>query len=144
MRRARVPCGWTTSTSATPTWTGGQRNFSANGISPGNHGFLRADALQWLSGPVGAPYDLIVLDPPTFSNSKMMVDVLDTQRDHVQLINQSLNRLAPGGELYFSTNYRRFKLAEADLRGQAKELTKQTLPPDFRKKNLHRCWRIVP
>ncbi len=121
----------------------GERNFVLNGLAPERHGFIRADALQWLAAPAGEPYDLIVLDPPTFSNSKMMVDVLDTQRDHVQLINRSLALLAPEGELYFSTNYRRFKLAEEEINGTARELTRQTLPPDFRKKNLHRCWRIV-
>ncbi len=121
----------------------GRRNFRANQLSPDRHGFVRADALQWLAEPASRAYDLIVLDPPTFSNSKMMTEVLDTQRDHVQLINQCMDLLVPGGELYFSTNYRRFKLAEDQLAGRASEITKQTLPPDFRKKNLHRCWRIV-
>ncbi len=121
----------------------GRRNFRANQLSPEQHGFLRADALQWLAAASGKTYDLIVLDPPTFSNSKMMADVLDTQRDHVQLINQCIELLTPGGELYFSTNYRRFKLAEDEIQGRATEITKQTQSPDFRKKNLHRCWRIV-
>lgn len=120
----------------------GRRNFSLNGIDPERHGFLKADALQWLAGPVGEPYDLIVLDPPTFSNSKMMKDVLDTQRDHVQLINACLDRLSPEGSLYFSTNYRRFRLDEAALQRPARELTARTLPPDFRRKNLHRCWLL--
>jgi 23S rRNA G2069 N7-methylase RlmK/C1962 C5-methylase RlmI len=122
----------------------GRRNFTANGLDPEAHGFIKTDALQWLSGQVRERYDLIVLDPPTFSNSKMMADVLDTQRDHVRLINDCLRRLLPEGELYFSTNYRKFKLDEASLTGTAKEITQQTVPPDFRRKNLHRCWRIVP
>ncbi|NJB86645.1 23S rRNA G2069 N7-methylase RlmK/C1962 C5-methylase RlmI [Lewinella marina] len=121
----------------------GRRNFAANGLDPANYGFLREDALQWLRGGVTERYDLIVLDPPTFSNSKMMDDVLDTQRDHVELINGALRRLLPGGMLYFSTNYRRFKLAEEAIAGTAREITAQTLPPDFRKKNLHRCWTIT-
>ena len=120
----------------------GQRNFRLNGINPKQHGFIKADALQWLAGSVRDRYDLIVLDPPTFSNSKMMNDVLDTQRDHVALINDCLRRLAPGGTLYFSTNYRRFKLEEEALAGTAREITGQTLPPDFRRRNLHRCWAV--
>ena len=122
----------------------GQRNFTLNGLDPTRYGFLRADALEFLrEAQVPAEYDLIVLDPPTFSNSKMMRDVLDTQRDHADLINGSLRRLAPGGTLYFSTNYRKFKLDEGELRGKAREITAQTLPPDFRQYNLHRCWRIT-
>ncbi|WP_420461428.1 class I SAM-dependent methyltransferase [Neolewinella sp.] len=120
----------------------GQRNFRLNGINPKQHGFIKGDALQWLSGPVRDRYDLIVLDPPTFSNSKMMNDVLDTQRDHVALINDCLRRLAPGGTLYFSTNHRRFKLEEEALAGTAREITGQTLPPDFRRRGLHRCWMV--
>ena len=121
----------------------GRRNFAANGIDPARHGFLKCDALQWLARSPTDRYELIVLDPPTFSNSKMMADVLDTQRDHVALIERCLKRLTPGGELYFSTNYRRFKLDEAALSGTAKEITAQTLPPDFRRKNLHRCWLVT-
>ena len=121
----------------------GQRNFRLNGVNPKQHGFIKADALQWLAGPVRDRYDLIVLDPPTFSNSKMMAEVLDTQRDHVALINDCLRRLAPEGVLYFSTNYRRFKLEEGAIRGVAREITGQTLPPDFRKRNLHRCWSVT-
>lgn len=122
----------------------GRRNFTLNELDPTAYGFLRADALEFLrEARVPAAYDLIVLDPPTFSNSKMMRDVLDTQRDHTELINGALRRLAPGGTLYFSTNYRKFKLDEEALRGTAREITAQTLPPDFRHYNLHRCWRIT-
>ncbi len=121
----------------------GRRNFRENGLNPDDHGFIRADILQWLDGPVTDRYDLIVLDPPTFSNSKMMTDVLDTQRDHVRLIQRCLDRLRPGGTLFFSTNYRKFKLDEASLPVEAREITAQTLSPDFRRKNLHRSWTFV-
>ena len=122
----------------------GRRNLALNEIEPGSHRFIKADVLQWLRERTNANYDLIVLDPPTFSNSKMMKDVLDTQRDHVELINHCLRLLKPGGTLYFSTNYRKFKLDEAGIEGAdtVKEITKQTLPPDFRKRNLHRSWRL--
>lgn len=121
----------------------GRRNFSANGLDPATSGFLKADALAWLRETPTEAYDLIVLDPPTFSNSKMMADVLDTQRDHAELIDRCLARLTPDGELYFSTNYRRFKLDTAAFRGQAREITGQTIPKDFRRKNLHRCWVVT-
>ena len=73
-----------------------------------------------------------------------MADVLDTQKDHVQLINHCLQRLSNDGQLFFSTNYRRFKLDEAGIKGSSsiKEITKQTVPPDFRKRTPHRCWLI--
>ena len=136
---------WIRWTLAKPTWTGGERNLALNDIEPGDHRFIQADVLQWLKKRTIPNYDIIILDPPTFSNSKRMRDVLDTQEDHVQLINRSLALLKPGGILYFSTNYRKFKLAEDHLKGaeSIKEITKQTLPPDFRKRGLHRCWRLV-
>ena len=123
----------------------GERNLAINDIEPGNHRFIQADVMQWLKKHTIANYDLIVLDPPTFSNSKRMRGVLDTQADHVELINRSLNLLKPGGRLYFSTNYRKFKLAEEYIKGaeSIKEITKQTLPPDFRKRNSHRCWLMA-
>ena len=123
----------------------GERNLALNDIGPGDHRFIQADALQWLKKRTAPNYDIVILDPPTFSNSKRMREVLDTQEDHVQLINRSLALLKPGGVLYFSTNYRKFKLAEDHLKGaeSIKEITKQTLPPDFRKRGLHRCWRLV-
>lgn len=122
----------------------GKRNLTLNEIEKENHRFIKADVIQWLEEHKIPNYDLIVLDPPTFSNSKMMKDVLDTQRDHVRLINLSLRLLKPGGQLFFNTNYRKFKLDEAGIVGTAsiKEITKQTMQPDFRKKGLHRCWRM--
>ena len=123
----------------------GERNLALNDIERGGHRFIQADVLQWLKKRSIPNYDVVVLDPPTFSNSKRMRGVLDTQEDHVELINRSLSLLKPGGVLYFSTNYRKFKLAEDYIRGAAtvKEITQQTLPPDFRKRNLHRSWRMV-
>lgn len=121
----------------------GKRNFTANEIDPNDHRFERADVKAWLSQAVSEQYDLIVLDPPTFSNSKSMSDVLDTQKDHVEMINQCLARLTDEGELFFSTNYRRFSLEEEGLASdKVKEITKQTNPPDYRKRLPHRCWII--
>lgn len=120
-----------------------KRNLDLNQLTAPKHRYLRADAKAWLGEPAQEQFDIIVLDPPTFSNSKRMHEVLDTQRDHVALINDCLGRLAPGGQLYFSTNYRKFKLDEAALanRAQWKEITKQTMPADFRRQ-LHRAWCI--
>ncbi|MEM6773023.1 MAG: class I SAM-dependent methyltransferase, partial [Bacteroidota bacterium] len=122
----------------------GKRNMALNELDPEQHRFIKADVLQWLGEHKIPNYDLIVLDPPTFSNSKMMKNVLDTQRDHLRLINHALRLLKPGGKLFFSTNYRKFKFDEEGVVGAAliKEVTKQTLPPDFRKRNLHRSWWI--
>ncbi|MDV7401117.1 23S rRNA (guanine(2445)-N(2))/(guanine(2069)-N(7))-methyltransferase, partial [Arthrospira platensis SPKY1] len=87
--------------------------------------------------------DLIVLDPPTFSNSKAMSDVLDTQRDHPELINACLNRLSPGGALYFSTNFRKFKLQPELLRtADIKDISSATIPKDFRNPKIHYCWLL--
>ncbi|MEO0688455.1 MAG: SAM-dependent methyltransferase, partial [Cyanobacteria bacterium J06649_11] len=121
-----------------------KRNFRANGADPEQHEFIRADVKQWLAAPAQEQYDIIVLDPPTFSNSKAMNDVLDTQRDHVELIKGCMQRLAPEGTLYFSTNNRRFKLDEEAVSQltEWKEITKQTSPPDYRKRIPHRCWKL--
>jgi 23S rRNA (guanine2445-N2)-methyltransferase / 23S rRNA (guanine2069-N7)-methyltransferase len=112
------------------------------------HQLLRADCLQWLreqaAGPKPGRYDLILCDPPTFSNSKKMEGTLDTQRDHVELITLCAKLLAPGGTLYFSTNRRGFKLETAAFAQlDVKDITQQTLGEDFRRPPpMHRCWMI--
>lgn len=112
------------------------------------HALLRADCLEWLREQAqarnAARFDLILLDPPTFSNSKRMDETLDIQRDHAELIRNCAALLAPGGTLYFSTNRRGFKLDEAALAGlEVKDITAQTVDEDFRRPPPpHRCWRI--
>lgn len=127
-------------------WT--LRNFELNGIDPSAHALARADVLAWLpeAAARGERYDLIVLDPPSFSNSKKMQGVLDVQRDHKLLIEQCLALLSKGGELLFSTNLRSFAL-DADLQGRAglREFTRQTVPEDFRRPGHpppHRAWHL--
>jgi 23S rRNA (guanine2445-N2)-methyltransferase / 23S rRNA (guanine2069-N7)-methyltransferase len=121
-------------------------NLRLNGFDDPRHELRRADCLEWLAGeePKGARFDLIFLDPPTFSNSKRMQGVLDVQRDHVGMIRRSMKLLRPGGRLMFSTNYRRFKLdagALADLGVQ--DISAETVPPDFeRNARIHRCFLI--
>lgn len=119
------------------------RNLSLNGFAGQQHRLLQADVLAWLEQPPREQFDLIVLDPPTFSNSKRMDDTLDIQRDHVMLLNRTLRLCAPGGTVYFSTNYRRFKLWEEEIRAsEIKDISKQTVPEDFRNKKIHYCFKI--
>jgi 23S rRNA (guanine2445-N2)-methyltransferase / 23S rRNA (guanine2069-N7)-methyltransferase len=112
------------------------------------HRLVRADCLVWLREQAAAAnpaqYDLILCDPPTFSNSKRMDDTLDVQRDHVELIRNCAHLLAPGGTLYFSTNRRRFKLDQEALRElSVTDITARTLDEDFRRPPpAHRCWMI--
>ncbi|MEM6877777.1 MAG: class I SAM-dependent methyltransferase [Bacteroidota bacterium] len=123
----------------------GQRNMKLNELAGKNHRFQQLDVLAWLEQKPTELYDIIVLDPPTFSNSKSMKTTLDVQRDHVKLIEQCMSRLTPDGTLFFSTNHRSFKLSEEELSAyQIKETTKQTLPPDFRKGKIHQSWLLKP
>ncbi len=121
-------------------------NLLLNGFGGEAHELFRADCLQWLENQAtwGARFDLIFVDPPTFSNSKRMEGVLDVQRDHVGMIRRSLQLLRPAGRLIFSTNYTRFKLdgdALADL--EVEDLSAATMPKDFeRNARIHRCFSI--
>ena len=109
-------------------------NLLLNGFRGDNHELYREDCLAWLEEqePRGARFDLIFLDPPTFSNSKRMEGVLDVQRDHVGMIRRSLKLLRPAGRLVFSTNYTRFKLdAEALADLAIEDISAATVPKDF-------------
>jgi len=119
------------------------RNLALNGHAGPEHRLLQADVLQWLKQPTTEGFDIIVIDPPTFSNSKRMETTLDTQRDHVWIINQALELCAPDGLIWFSTNYRRFKLSEEHIRAsKIQDISKQTIPPDFRNERIHQCFKI--
>ena len=122
-------------------WAG--RNFALNGLDLKQHQLLRADCLEWLEREQGA-FDLVFLDPPTFSNSKKMEQVLDIQRDHGALIGHAMAVLAPGGTLVFSNNFRKFSMDQAVLQNwQVESITEQTFDPDFqRDQKLHNCWLI--
>lgn len=123
-----------------------RRNFELNGMDLDKHHLVRADVLVWLDQAVasGEQFNLIVMDPPSFSNSKKMLGVLDVQRDHPHLINQCLALLAPGGELFFSTNLRSFELEAEKLTPCAsiQEISTLTVPDDYRNKKIHRCWLL--
>ena len=122
-----------------------RRNMTLNQFAGHEHCFVRDDAMHFLrTHPRRPSYDLAVVDPPTFSNSKMAEDFFDIQRDHVELLNRLLELMTPGGIVFFSSNFRRFKLADADLRGATiREISRQTVPPDFRNTRIHRAWRII-
>lgn len=121
-----------------------KRNFSINNIDPEKHQFLQADVLQFLKDSPQKPlYDIIFLDPPTFSNSKRMKDVLDTQHDHAWIIEKCLNLLSENGLLLFSTNKRKFRI-EPRLSQIATitETTQQTIPQDFHDQQIHTSYEI--
>lgn len=121
-----------------------QRNMECNGLMSSEHIFQRVDVLEWLLEKPRQQFDIIILDPPTFSNSKMMRSILDVQRDHIALIEACMLRLAPGGSLYFSTNRQHFRLDEAAIPSwvSCKNITNQTLPPDFKNSSPHQCFLI--
>ncbi|MGE0371101.1 MAG: bifunctional 23S rRNA (guanine(2069)-N(7))-methyltransferase RlmK/23S rRNA (guanine(2445)-N(2))-methyltransferase RlmL [Gammaproteobacteria bacterium] len=122
-------------------------NMSLNGFTGRQHEFVQADCLDWLAQTGQRRFDLIFLDPPSFSTSKRMSGTLDVQRDHVDLIGTTAGLLAAGGTLIFSSNLRRFRLdqgALADLGLAAEDISHATLPKDFaRDARIHRCWRIA-
>ncbi len=124
-----------------------QKNYSLNNVDIGQHRLIRADCLEYLDTALHdkKSFDVIFIDPPTFSNSKRLEKEFDIQRDHVQLINAAAKLLAKEGVILFSNNFRRFKLDAENLVGlQAEDISLKTIPEDFaRRKNIHRCWRIT-
>lgn len=125
-----------------------RRNLALNGFRGKAHQFIQADCTRWLEQEAqrrgSSRYDLIFLDPPTFSSSKRMEATFDVQRDHVALIRNAMSLLASEGVLVFSNNFRRFKLDEEALAGlEIEEISGRTIPRDFaRNPHIHRCWRI--
>ncbi|MGH8261656.1 MAG: class I SAM-dependent methyltransferase, partial [Steroidobacteraceae bacterium] len=139
-----------------------QRNLALNGFTAGGaesrHALVQADCLAWLRDRVAArergaardadaaaePFDLIFLDPPTFSNSKRMEGVLDIARDHPALLDECARLLAPGGLIVFSTNAQRFRL-EASLseRYEIRDISAATIAKDFeRNPRIHRAFEV--
>ncbi len=124
-----------------------KKNFDANKLT-GNHQIIRADCSIWLEQAVKQSpithYDLIFLDPPTFSNSKRMEVAFDIQADHVALISNALTLLSASGTLYFSTNFKRFKLDESAFsKANIENISASTIGDDFsRNPKIHYCWKI--
>lgn len=116
-----------------------KKNLELNGLGGSRHRFVRRDALEYLRTETKPRFDVIVLDPPTFSNSKKMDGTFDVQRDHGELIGRCLKLLTPDGVLVFSNNYQKFQLTTALPPCVVQETTGFTLPKDF-KKGAHRSW----
>ena len=136
-------------------------NMKLNGFSDKKkYQFTKADCMRFLQEKAVAAksgnlakeelYDLIILDPPTFSNSKSTTDVLDINRDWPQLVKDCLNILSPGGKLYFSTNSERIKFDISKIPSKTangtefdwKEITEATIPVDFAGKKPHKVWQF--
>lgn len=120
-----------------------RNNLYLNGCAESNHQLLRSDCMEWLK-KTNDQFDLIFVDPPTFSNSKRMQGFFDVQQSQVELLDLAMKRLEPGGLLIFSNNFNRFEL-EAELmeRYDVEDITRESLPPDFtRGKPIHRCWEF--
>ncbi len=134
----------TTSVDLSNTYLGWLRkNLAHNGLGEAGNQVLRADCTQWLAEE-GRQFDLIMLDPPSFSNSRAMDDSFDVQRDHPGLVRAAMRRLRPDGQLYFSNNRRGFKLDPAlEAEFNCQDITRQTLDPDFqRNARIHVCYRL--
>lgn len=124
-----------------------KENFVLNGLTVDHadeqHQFFASDCFEWLKEG-HEQYDLIFIDPPTFSNSKKFYGTFDVQRDHISLLKRAMNRLTTEGTLYFSNNYRGFELdEEIEAMFNVQEITQETIGPDFkRNQKIHRAWKI--
>jgi len=121
-----------------------KRNMQLNGFSESTHEYVQANCIEWLQN-TRREYDLIFLDPPSFSTSKRMDSTFDVQRDHVMLLKITMKRLSPKGVLIFSNNLRSFKMKkEALSKFDIKDISKTTLPKDFeRNPKIHNCWILT-
>jgi 23S rRNA (cytosine1962-C5)-methyltransferase len=122
-------------------------NLTLNSLVGKQHALIRDDAMAWLEDARAEQreFDLIVVDPPSFSSSKKMTGSFNVQQDHVRLLDCVLAVLSPKGHAYFSTNFLGFELDEARLpHARFEELTPGSIPEDFHFKDIHRCWRVLP
>ncbi|MFK7765838.1 MAG: class I SAM-dependent methyltransferase [Mariniblastus sp.] len=124
-----------------------QKNLEANGLEGEEHCMIASDTIEFLHTAGQEPkveFDLIVVDPPTYSNSKRTDTDWDIQSRYIELLRLVENVTREDGVVYFSTNFRRFKFDEKEFRHfEIREISKQTVPEDFRNRRIHRCWRMV-
>ena len=121
-----------------------ERNMKLNGFTGPEHHYISAGIREYITAlPESEMFDLAVVDPPTFSNSKSTTADWVIQDDWDSLLKHVLLRMRTGGIIYFSTNYRRFKFDEDKIPAECHEISKQTVPEDYRNRRIHRCWRIV-
>ena len=120
-----------------------KKNFEHNNIPLTAHNFFTQSALEYLE-KASQRFDLIILDPPTFSNSKKMDDDFEVEKDQIFLIKHCLRLLAPDGVLYFSNNKRKFKLDPEVLKmAKVLDITQKTIPEDYRDQKIHHCFMIT-
>jgi len=126
-----------------------KRNLTINRLQDGPHELIKSDVLAFLGaqrrGP-GGNYDLAVIDPPTFSNSTSTDQDWDVQYRHVELLSLVAPLMSPGGVVYFSTNFRRFKLDHPGVTAagfEIRDLSARTVPPEYRNRRIHQCWRLT-
>jgi 23S rRNA G2069 N7-methylase RlmK/C1962 C5-methylase RlmI len=122
-----------------------RENLAINEFTGPTHELVRSDIRAYLDDlRPQDEWDVAVVDPPTFSNTKGIESDWDVQRDYATLLNQLAPHIVSCGVVYFSTNFRRFKLDEAALSGyQIRDITRQTIPEDFRNKRIHACWQLT-
>ncbi|MEZ6089423.1 MAG: bifunctional 23S rRNA (guanine(2069)-N(7))-methyltransferase RlmK/23S rRNA (guanine(2445)-N(2))-methyltransferase RlmL [Pirellulaceae bacterium] len=122
-----------------------RRNMALNGFDSLQHRYRRESAIDFIAQhPVETTYDLAIVDPPTFSNSKRTEDVWEVQSGYASLLNGLMPLMHSGGVIYFSSNFRRFKFdTDAFADCTIREISTQTVPPEYRNRRIHRCWRIV-
>lgn len=123
-----------------------EKNLRANGLTGQQHRLIQADCLSWLSN-TDEQFDVIFIDPPTFSNSKRMETTFDVQRDHLVLMKELKRLLRRKGTIMFSNNKRGFQMDLAGIAAlglEAKEITAQTQSEDFaRNRQIHNCWLVT-
>jgi 23S rRNA (cytosine1962-C5)-methyltransferase len=136
------------SVDASPTYLSwGARNVTLNGLPQGRARWERGSVPQWLVevAPRLGPFDVVVVDPPTFSNNRSRQEVWEVQRDHAALLDAVAAVCAPDATIWFSTNARRFTLQAEALTTQGwrvEDRTEASTPPDFQQARLHRCFRL--
>ncbi|RQO31952.1 SAM-dependent methyltransferase [Taibaiella sp. KBW10] len=121
-----------------------KENFELNGFAVQEGDFIQSDVMDFLKKAPETLYDLVIVDPPSFSNSKRMKGTWDTQRDHATMLHLLLQHVAKGGVVYFSNNFRNFTPDFTRLKvSSIAEITDKTIPEDFRNKKIHHCYKIV-
>lgn len=121
-----------------------EKNFKLNQLDPKKHHFINENAIEYLQKPeMDDRFDLIFLDPPTFSNSKRMDSHFEVEKDQTFLVESCMKRLAPRGILYFSNNKRKFRLdPQLSTKFSVRDITRDTIPVDFHDQKIHSCFEI--
>ena len=124
-----------------------QRNLELNSLYSPKHEYIARDCVEFVNEAVESgerKYDIVIIDPPTYSNSKRLDDDWNVQTGHAELLNATRKLLNVDGVIYFSTNFRKFKLHQDKLSEfSIQEISKHTVPEDFRNRRIHRCWKLT-